>query len=130
MNPESLLYAKSHEWVAVDTDNSIATIGLSKFALEALTDLVFLELPSVGAAVSAGEPFGEIESVKAVSDLLSPINGEVVEINADLVDKLDTLTEMPYDEAWMIKVKMSDNSGLDALSDYTAYQKQCEEEGH
>ncbi|MGD9127868.1 MAG: glycine cleavage system protein GcvH [Planctomycetia bacterium] len=128
INPESLKYAKTHEWVAVDGD--VATIGLSSFALAALTDLVFLELPAVGTAVTAGESFGEIESVKAVSDLYSPVDGEIVEVNAELVEKLDDLGEMTYDDAWMIKVKMSDPSQLDALLDYATYQKQCEEEGH
>ena len=130
MNPESLLYTKTHEWAAVDKETNIATIGISSFALEALTDLVFLELPSPGATVSADEPFGEIESVKAVSDLNSPVDGEVVEVNAELVDKLDELNDMPYDQSWMIKVKMSDPSNLDALMDFATYQKQCEEEGH
>lgn len=130
MNPESLLYAKTHEWAAVDKANNIATVGISKFALEALTDLVFLELPAEGATVTSGESFGEIESVKAVSDLYSPVDGEVVEVNSALVDQLETLNEMSYDDAWMIKVKMSNPANLDALLDYAAYQKQCEEEGH
>ena len=81
MNPEQLLYAKSHEWVRVEEagDGKTATVGLSAHAIEALTDLVYLELPEPGTAVAAGEPFGEVESVKAVSDLYSPVDGEVVE---------------------------------------------------
>ena len=88
MTPDKLLYAKTHEWVSVETGpagEKIATVGLSDFALQALTDLVFMELPPVGRTVKAGEPFGEIESVKAVSDLYSPVDGEIVAANSDIV---------------------------------------------
>ena len=131
MTPEQLLYAKSHEWVCVETDDSgakIATVGLSAFALEALTDLVFMELPEVGRELDADESFGEVESVKAVSDLVSPVGGEIVEVNADIADDLEKLTEDPYGAGWMIKVKLADESALANLMDYEAYQKQCAEE--
>ena len=131
MTPEQLLYAKTHEWVQVETDPSgakIATVGLSAFALETLTDLVYVELPEKGRQVDAGAPFGVIESVKAVSDLYSPVGGEVVEVHADLVDKLEQLSADPYDSGWLVKIKITDESGLAALLDYVAYQKQCEEE--
>lgn len=129
--PEQLLYSKTHEWVRVDTDPSgakIATVGLSAFALEQLTDLVFVDLPEVGRRVAAGESFGEIESVKAVSDLYSPVDGEVIAVNTELVDKLETLADDPYQAGWFVKIKISDESGLGNLLDFAAYQKQCEEE--
>ncbi len=131
MTPEELLYAKSHEWVSVETDDAgvkVATVGLSAFALEALTDLVFMELPEVGSEVSAGEPFGEVESVKAVSDLLSPVDGDIVEVNEDIADDLEKLGEDPYGAGWLIKVKLTDEAALENLMDYQAYQKQCAEE--
>ena len=133
MNPQKLLYAKTHEWVQLDNGGSgekLATIGISSFAVEALTDLVHIELPKPGATVKAGEPFGEIESVKAVSDLYSPVDGEIVDVNTALAGHLEKLNDDPYDAGWMIKVKMTDEQGLTDLLDYTAYQKQCAEEGH
>ena len=131
MTPEELLYAKTHEWVRVETDPAgakIATVGLSAFALEALTDLVYVELPEVGRRVRAGEPFGEVESVKAVSDLYGPVDGQIVEVNTSLVDKLDQLADAPCEDAWLVKIKVTDEAGLLELLDYAAYQKQCEEE--
>lgn len=132
MTPDKLLFAKTHEWVDVETQGSdkIATLGVSAFALEALTDLVYIELPEVGRQLKAGEPFGEIESVKAVSDLYSPVDGEVVAVHEGLADRLETLNADPYGEGWMIKVKLSSDSALQKLLDYPAYQKQCAEEQH
>ena len=131
MTPEQLLYSKTHEWVRVETDSAgakIAVVGISAFATETLADLVYINLPVVGQRVSAGEPFGEIESVKAVSDLSSPVDGEITEVNAQIADKLETLAEDPYGAGWLIKIKISDESGLSELLDFAAYQKQCEEE--
>ena len=130
MTPEELSYAKTHEWIHVETDSAgakTATVGLSAFAIEALTDLVFIDLPEVGRRAAAGEPFGEVESVKAVSDLYSPVDGEIVEVNSELADKFETLADDPYQTGWMIKIRISDDSGLANLLDYVAYQKQCEE---
>lgn len=131
MIPEQLHYSKTHEWVHVETDPAgakIATVGLSAFALEQLTDLVYVDLPEVGRPVSAGQPFGEIESVKAVSDLYSPVDGEIVDVNGQLARQLDTLRDDPYQTGWFVKIKITDESGLDNLLDYAAYQKQCAEE--
>jgi len=130
VNPENLLFAKTHEWVHVeDSDGAkVATIGLSAFAIEALTDLVFVDLPEVGRAVTAGEPLGEIESVKAVSDLYSPVSGEVIEANTPLADDLEKLSEDVYGAGWLVKIKIGDEAGLADLMDYATYQKQCEEE--
>jgi len=132
VTPDELLFAKTHEWVRVEDEGGakIATIGVSAFALEALTDLVYIELPAVGRPLKAGEAFGEIESVKAVSDLYSPVAGEVVAVHEGLGDKLETLNADPYGEGWMIKVRLADEAALKNLMDYPAYQKQCAEEQH
>jgi len=131
--PQNLLYSKTHEWVRVEAGSSAektATVGLTAFALEALTDLVYVELPEVGRRVKAGQPFGEIESVKAVSDLYSPVDGEVVAVNAALADNLEHLADDPYQAGWFIKIKIADEAGLAELLDEAAYKKQCEEEPH
>ena len=126
MKPEELLFAESHEWVhiAEDGEDKIATIGISSVAVEALTDLVYMDLPDVGAAVAAGESFGEVESVKATSDLYSPVDGQITEVNTGLPDSLETLNEDPYGAGWIIKVKLSSDEGLDSLLKYEAYQEQ------
>lgn len=130
MKPEELLYAKTHEWAYVTEDGGeqIATIGISAFAVQQLTDLVYIELPECGSSVKAGDSMGEIESVKAVSDLYSPVTGEVVEVNEPLRDALEMFSEDPYQAGWIAKVKVSDPESLKALMDYAAYQKQCTEE--
>lgn len=132
MNPEQLLFNATHEWVQVTEEDGtkVATIGLSAFAIEQLTDLVFMELPEVGRQVSAGEEFGEVESVKAVSPLYSPVDGEVIEVNSDVPDKLETLNEDPYGAGWVAKIRIGTEGSLSELMDYTTYQKQCAEEGH
>ena len=128
MKPEDLKYAETHEWVAVD--GGVATVGISAFAVEALTDLVFIELPKVGAKVQAEQPFCEVESVKAVSDVYAPVSGEVIEVNTSLPDKLETLSSDPYTAGWIAKIRISDEAGLVKLMDFAAYEKQCAEEGH
>ena len=132
MKPEELLFAKTHEWVAVATEGGqkVATVGLSKFAVDALTDLVFIELPKAGRQVAANESFCEVESVKAVSDVYAPVAGEVTTVNTALADDLDPLSKDPYGAGWICKIKIADESNLRTLLDYAAYQKQCEEEAH
>ena len=133
MKPEDLLYAKTHEWVHVETDASgaqVATVGISDFAVEALTDLVYIELPEVGRNVTAGESFCEIESVKAVSDLYAPVDGKLVAVNDALADDLETLSNDPYGEGWIAKIEITDDAGLAELMDHATYQKQCQEEAH
>jgi glycine cleavage system H protein len=133
VTPEKLLYATTHEWVHLENDDSgqkVATVGISAFAVEALTDLVFMQLPEVGRKLTAGDVFGEIESVKAVSDLYSPVDGEVVAVNKDLPGKLETLNADPYGAGWLVKIKLSSEEGLRKLLDHSAYQKQCAEEQH
>lgn len=130
MQPEQLKFAKTHEWLHVDPATKTATVGLSAFALEALTDLVYVELPKVGAKVSPGQSFGEIESVKAVSDIYSPVSGEVIASHGELADHLDKLKSDPYGEGWLVKIKLADDAGLGELLSYGDYQKQCAEEQH
>jgi glycine cleavage system H protein len=130
--PEQLLFAKTHEWVHVEDEagQKTATIGVSAFALEALTDLVYIELPKAGRQLKSGEPFGEIESVKAVSDLYSPVDGEVVAVHEGLGERLEALGADPYGDGWMIKVRLTSDAALGNLLDHAAYQKQCAEEQH
>ena len=128
MDPASLKYTKTHEWVAVEGD--IATIGISDFAVHLLSDLVYADLPPVGKKISQGQPFGEVESVKAVSDLYAPVSGEVIARNDALPDHLDLLTSNPFDSGWMIKVKLSNAGELSSLLSQTAYKSHCEAEKH
>ena len=132
MDPTQLRFATTHEWVALQQESDgrhIATVGISDFAMEQLTDLVHIELPSVGQQVTAGRSMGEVESVKAVSDLYSPVNGEVVEVNDQLVDQLETLSDDPYGTSWMVKIRLTNDDGMDELLDHAAYQSQCASEG-
>ncbi|NND96060.1 MAG: glycine cleavage system protein GcvH [Pirellulaceae bacterium] len=126
-----LLYAESHEWVDVDEQDGqkIATIGISAFAIEQLNDLVYMDLPEVGKTLAVGDEFGEVESVKAVSPLYSPVSGEVVQVHSELPDDLEKINEDPYDFGWIIKVKIDDDSSLSSLMDHAAYEKQCAEAG-
>lgn len=122
ITPEQLLYCDSHEWAHVS--DGVATVGISAFAVAELTDLVFMALPKVGQSVKAGEEFGEVESVKAVSPMYSPISGEVVEVNNDLVNKLEILSHDPYNEGWIMKVKIADEGELSRLLSYEKYKSQ------
>ncbi|MBR2842112.1 MAG: glycine cleavage system protein GcvH [Lachnospiraceae bacterium] len=119
INPD-LQYTKSHEWIRMDGD--IAVIGISDFAQDALGDLVFVNLPEIGDNVTAGESFGDVESVKAVSDLISPVTGTVCEINEELLDAPEMLNNDPYG-AWIIKVNNID--GAEDLLDPAAYEEHC-----
>ena len=121
---DDIRYAESHEWVKVDGD--IATVGISDYAQHALGNIVYVDMPEVGDEVSQGEDFGAVESVKAASDLLSPVSGEVVEINEALEDEPELLNQDAYAN-WIMKVKMSDPSEIDNLLDGAAYAKLCEE---
>lgn len=123
-----LKYAKSHEWVAVE--NGVATVGISAFAVKLLSDLVYIDLPAKGKKVKAGETLGEVESVKAVSDIYAPVSGEVVEVNAPLADHLEWLTQEPTGKGWMVKLQLSDAGELAGLMDEAAYQAHCAAEQH
>lgn len=127
MKPEDLKFTKTHEWVAVADEggSQIATVGISAFAVEALTDLVFMELPEVGRQVEPEQPFCEVESVKAVSDVYAPVAGQVSAVNETLPDNLEILSDDPYGAGWIAKIKINDGAKLDHLLDYADYQKQC-----
>ena len=128
-DPASLLYAETHEWADLTSDDGIATVGISAFAIEQLNDLVYMDLPEVGKEVSAGDEFGEVESVKAVSPLYSPVSGTVVEVHTELPDNLEKLNEDPLDFGWIVRIKVSGDEGRDNLMDHAAYEKQCSEAG-
>ena len=117
--PSDRKYLASHEW-AKDQDGEII-VGITDVAVELLSDLVYIDLPPVGKKVTQGEVFGEIESVKAVSDLVAPVNGEVTASNEDLADHLDDLAQDPFDKGWMIRIKPDGEASLDALMDAAAY---------
>jgi glycine cleavage system H protein len=122
---EGLLYSESHEWVKVEGD--IAVIGITDFAQHAMGDLSYVDMPEVDDELAQGEEFGAVESVKAASDLFSPVSGVVVEINEALEDAPELLNEDAF-ENWIIKVKISDEAELDSLLDAAAYQALCEKE--
>ncbi|QDT17383.1 glycine cleavage system protein GcvH [Alienimonas californiensis] len=122
MSPDELHFLESHEWVGRDGD--LAVVGISDFAVNQLTDLVYVDLPPVGSTVTRGETFGEVESVKAVSDLYSPVTGEVVEVNGGLEENMATLSEDPFGDGWLIKVRPTDE-GTEGLMDAAAYREFC-----
>ena len=128
-NPTNLKYAASHEWARLEADGTV-TIGITDHAQEALGDIVFLELPAVGRVVKAGEECAVVESVKAASDVYSPLAGEVVGSNADLGSVPEAINQAPYGKGWMFRVKPGDAKALDALLDAAAYTKFLADEGH
>ena len=128
MDPTTLKYTPTHEWVHLDGD--VATLGISKFAVDQLTDLIVIELPKVGAKLTQGKPFGEVESVKAVSDLYAPVAGEVVEVNDAVAKDVQILAEDPYTKGWLVKVKVADTSPIATLLDHDAYQAKVADEAH
>ncbi len=128
MDQGNFKFTKTHEWVNVEGE--IVTVGITDFAVNQLTDLVYIELPEVGATCEAGKVFGEVESVKAVSDLYSPVSGEITEVNASLVDDQSPLSDDPFGNGWITKVKMSNSSELDQFMDSDEYRKFCESEAH
>ena len=124
--PADLLYTTEHEWIKVD-DRQV-TIGITEHAQNSLGDVVYLELPREGESVTKGDPFGVIESVKAVSDLFSPVNGSVIEVNEPLTNTPEVINADPYGEAWMLKVEINGPEDLDGLFTPEEYQRYMEEE--
>ena len=118
--PDGLKFSKTHEWVKVDGD--LVTIGISEHAADELGDIALVLLPDVGRSLKAGEPFGEIESLKAVSDLYAPVSGTVVAVNDGLADAPQNVNDAPYTEGWIIKLQVSDPGGLSGLLDAAAYE--------
>ena len=114
--PQDLQYTKSHEWVRVEND--VATVGITEHAQDELGDVVFVELPEQGATLEAGDSFGAVESVKAVSDLYAPVGGEVVEVNGALEDSPEKINEDPYGEGWILKLQISAEADLLSAADY------------
>jgi glycine cleavage system H protein len=117
--PEDLLYHPEHDWVRADGDT--ATFGITWFAQDALGEVVFIDPPEVGTRVSKDEPYAEVESVKAVSDVIAPLSGEIVEVNVALADKPETINDDPYGDGWLVRVKLSDEGEKDSLMDAAAY---------
>ncbi|MEP4148977.1 MAG: glycine cleavage system protein GcvH [Halioglobus sp.] len=125
--PSELKYASSHEWARMEEDGTV-TIGISDHAQDALGDVVFVEVPEVGSSLAAGEEAGVVESVKAASDIYSPVGGEVLAVNALLEDEPETVNSDPYNDGWFFKLQPTDASELDALLNAEDYQSKCDEE--
>lgn len=123
--PEELRYSSDHEWIRIE--GTRATIGITDYAQDALGDVVYVDLPGVGAEVVTGESFGEVESTKSVSDLFSPTDGTVSEVNNDLEDNPEVLNSDPYGQGWIIVIEVADSLALDGLLDAEGYQALIEE---
>jgi glycine cleavage system H protein len=126
VNPKNLKYHREHDWARVDGD--MAVFGLTDYAQETLGDIVFIELPEVGTDVAAGTPYAEVESVKAVSDVYAPLSGSVVEVNDDAVDAPELINESPFDNGWLVKVRLSDPGEVDDLMTAEEYEDLLAEE--
>jgi len=126
--PDDLKYTKEHEWLAVN--GSVGTVGVTHYAQSELGDIVYVELPAAGSQVAAGEEFGTIESVKAVSEIFAPVSGEVLEVNASLAASPETINKDPYGEGWLLKIKLADAKDLDSLMTVAEYRKYIEEEAN
>ena len=125
--PDDLKYASTHEWISVD-EGSLVTVGISDHAQEALGDIVFIELPELGSRVNAKEEVAVVESVKAASDIYSPITGEVFEVNESLIDSPETVNTSPYELGWFFKLRMENDAELDDLMNSDTYSEHCDEE--
>ncbi|NCF16741.1 MAG: glycine cleavage system protein GcvH [Haliea sp.] len=125
--PSELKYASSHEWARLEEGGTV-TVGITDHAQDALGDVVFVELPEVGATLAAGDDAGVVESVKAASDIYAPVGGEVIAINEQLEDEPETVNADPYNDGWFFKLQPSDTSELDGLLSAEDYQKQCDDE--
>ena len=126
--PEELHYTASHEWIRVD--GNVATVGITAYAVEQLSDLVFIELPESGTTVEREQPFGEIESTKTVSELYAPVGGTIVEVNTAIVDELDRVKDSPYADGWMVKIEVADTAELGDLLSEKQYAQHVELEEH
>lgn len=124
--PNDRKYAETHEWAKVDGD--VVRVGITSFAIEQLGDIIYLDLPEVGSTVQQSVAFGEIESVKAVSELVAPISGKVGEVNEPVTDDLDVVADDPWEAAWLLTISPDDLSEMDTLMDAEAYAAHCEKE--
>jgi glycine cleavage system H protein len=125
--PNDLYYAKTHEWLKIDDD--IATVGITDFAQNQLSDITFVELPDVGREVEAGDEVAVVESVKAASDIYSPVAGTIVEVNANLEDSPDMINASPYDAGWLFKIELRKEEDIDNLMSAEEYAEVCNEDG-
>ena len=125
--PDDLKYASTHEWIGV-SEEGLVTVGISDHAQEALGDIVFVELPEVGVSVNAKEEVAVVESVKAASDIYSPLTGEVVEVNESLLDSPETVNASPYELGWFFKIRMENEAELDDLMNSESYSEYCDNE--
>ncbi|HXX93208.1 MAG TPA: glycine cleavage system protein GcvH [Planctomycetota bacterium] len=131
MRPDDFKYSETHEWIKYNPKSKEATIGITDYAVKQLSDLVHIDLPKVGDSVEQGAPFGEIESVKTVADLVSPLSGKILEVNKDIAGDLDTLKEEPFEDGWLIRIKPSEPSELESLmtkKEYEEFLESSEEE--
>jgi glycine cleavage system H protein len=128
MYPSDLRYASTHEWAR--QEGNLVVVGITKYAVDLLTDLVFLDLPEVGESTFAGSSFGEVESVKAVSDLYAPVSGEVVEVNQAVINEPSLIASDPYGKGWLIKIRPEAGASLEGLLTAEQYQKQIASEAH
>jgi glycine cleavage system H protein len=131
MRPDDYKYSESHEWIKYNAKTKEATVGITDYAVKQLADLVHIDLPKVGDSVEQGAPFGEIESVKTVADLVSPLTGKILEVNKEVGGDLDTLKEEPFEDGWLIKLKPSDPAELESLmtkKEYEEFLESSEEE--
>ena len=126
--PDDLKYTKEHEWLAVN--GSVGTVGITHYAQSELGDIVYVELPATGSQVVAGEEFGTVESVKAVSEIFAPVSGEVLEVNSGLASSPETINKDPYGEGWLLKIKLADSKDLESLMTAAEYRKYIEEEAN
>ena len=120
--PEALLYTKDHEWIQLHDDGS-ATVGITDYAQESLGDITFVEFPEVGESFASGDTFGVVESVKAASDLFMPLDAEVLEVNEDVDSEPELLNQDPYQQGWLLKIKLSDSTQVDGLLKAAAYSE-------
>jgi glycine cleavage system H protein len=126
VNPSNLRYHKEHDWARIEGD--LAVFGVTHYAQESLGDIVYIELPEVGAELIAGTSYAEVESVKAVTDVYAPLSGSVVEVNEDVIDAPELLNESPYEDGWLVKVQLSDPSEADGLMSAEAYESMLAEQ--
>lgn len=123
MRPDDLKYTETHEWMKINKKAKTVTLGITDYAVAQLSDLVHIELPEVGDNLEAGQPFGEIESVKAVSDLFAPLTGEVLEVNDEVIQNLDNLAKDPFEDGWLVKIQTSDLADLDEFMTRKEYDE-------
>jgi glycine cleavage system H protein len=126
MYPEDYLYSKDHEWISVQDHEG--TIGITDYAQHELGDVVYVDLPEVGDSLEANEPFGSVESVKAVSEIFAPVTGEIIEVNSKLLDSPEMLNESPHQQAWMVKIRIVNSEELTALLSSEEYEEYLEEQ--